>query len=77
MLESYLSTNEAPSLLSARERAVIQLIAEGHTYKSIARVLNLSAKTIEMYRATAMHKLSIKTTAGLVRYAIKNMLIEP
>ena len=77
MLASYLSTNEEPSVLSAREREVIQLISEGHTNNSVSKVLNLSAKTIEMYRATEMHKLTIKTTAGLVRYAIKNMLIEP
>ena len=43
----------------------------------MSKVLNLSVKTIETHRASAMHKLSVKSTAGLVRYAIKNMLTEP
>jgi DNA-binding NarL/FixJ family response regulator len=78
MLASYLSTKEAPKeSLSARERMVIQLISEGHTNKSMGKVLNLSVKTIETHRASAMEKLSIKSTAGLVRYAVKNMLIQP
>ena len=78
MLASYLSTNAAPMVsLSPRERMVIQLISEGYSNKGMSKVLNLSVKTIETHRATAMRKLSIKSTAGLVRYAIKNMLIEP
>jgi DNA-binding NarL/FixJ family response regulator len=78
MLTSYLSTNAAPMVtLSPRERMVIQLISEGYSNKGMSKVLNLSVKTIETHRASAMHKLSVKSTAGLVRYAIKNMLIEP
>src|SRR5689334_1976283 len=78
MLASYLSTNAAPMVsLSPRERMVIQLISEGYSNKGMSKVLNLSVKTIETHRASAMHKLSVKSTAGLVRYAIKNMLIEP
>lgn len=78
MLASYLSTNAAPMVsLSPRERMVIQLISEGHSNKGMSKVLNLSVKTIETHRASAMRKLSVRSTAGLVRYAIKNMLIEP
>jgi DNA-binding NarL/FixJ family response regulator len=78
MLANYLSTNRAPTeSLSPRERMVIQLISEGHTNKEMSKVLNLSVKTIETHRASAMHKLSVKSTAGLVRYAVKNMLIDP
>jgi DNA-binding NarL/FixJ family response regulator len=79
MLASYISTNAAPggASLSSRERLVIQLVSEGHSNKSMSEVLNLSVKTIETHRASAMRKLSIKSTAGLVRYAIKEMLIEP
>jgi DNA-binding CsgD family transcriptional regulator len=43
----------------------------------MANVLNLSTKTIETHRKSAMEKISAKSTAGLVRYAVKNMLIEP
>ncbi len=78
MLASYLSTNAAPMVsLSPRERMVIQLISEGHSNKGMSKVLNLSVKTIETHRASAMRKLAVRSTAGLVRYAIKNMLIEP
>ena len=64
-------------LLSARERSVTQLIAEGHTNKSVGAVLNLSVKTVETHRASAMRKLGISSTAELVRYAIRTKLIGP
>lgn len=65
-----------PSSLSPRERMVVQLISEGHTNKSISRVLNLSVKTIETHRSSAMHKVGAKSTAALVRYAITNMFAQ-
>ena len=64
------------SPLSARERSVVQLIAEGHSNKKIASILNLSVKTVESHRETARHKLDLRSTADLVRYAIRNHLIE-
>jgi DNA-binding NarL/FixJ family response regulator len=63
-------------LLSSREQSVVQLIAEGHTNKSVGAVLNLSVKTVETHRASAMRKLNISSTAELVRYAIRTKLIE-
>jgi DNA-binding NarL/FixJ family response regulator len=63
--------------LSPRERVVVQLIAEGNSNKKISNLLNLSIKTIETHRAAAMRKLNVSSTAGLVRYAIRNNLIEP
>jgi DNA-binding NarL/FixJ family response regulator len=78
ILASYVSTDAAPMVsLTPRERIVVQLIAEGQSNKGMAKVLNLSVKTIETHRASVMHKISVKSTAGLVRYAIKNTLIEP
>jgi DNA-binding NarL/FixJ family response regulator len=62
-------------LLSSREQSVVQLIAEGHTNKSVGKVLNLSVKTVETHRASAMRKLGISSTAELVRYAIRVKLI--
>lgn len=77
LLESYLSKGDhKPSPLSSRERSVIQLIAEGKTNKKIADVLSLSTKTVETHRAAAMRKLNVDTTAGLIRYAIRNNLVE-
>jgi len=62
--------------LSPRERTVVQLIAEGHSNKQISSILNLSVKTVETHRAAAMRKLDIGSIAGLVRYAIRNRIIE-
>jgi DNA-binding NarL/FixJ family response regulator len=55
--------NKSEVLLSSRERSVTQLIAEGHTNKSVGAVLNLSVKTVETHRASAMRKLGISSTA--------------
>jgi len=77
LLETYLSKGAAdPSALSSREKAVVQLIAEGRTNKQIADILSLSTKTVETHRATALRKLNLDTTAALIRYAIKNKLVE-
>src|SRR5262249_21643431 len=60
--------------LSARERQVLQLVAEGMTTKEIAYTLAISFKTAESHRTRIMAKLNIHETAGLVRYAIRNRL---
>jgi DNA-binding NarL/FixJ family response regulator len=80
LLDSFLASeghSAPPPLLSARERVVIQLIAEGNSNKNISGILNLSVKTIETHRAAAMRKLQLTSTAALVRYAIRNKLVEP
>jgi DNA-binding NarL/FixJ family response regulator len=79
LLETFLATHgkQAAPMLSSRERLVVQLIAEGHTNKDMSGILNLSVKTVETHRAAAMRKLNITSTAGLVRYAIRNKLVEP
>ena len=63
--------------LTARERQVLQLIAEGKTTKEVAGLLGVSVKTAESHRARIMEKLEIHETAGLVRYAIRRGLIQP
>jgi two-component system, NarL family, response regulator NreC len=63
-------TKSAYSELTAREREVLQLIAEGKSTKMIAKDLCLSAKTIEWHRSRIMRKLGIDSIAGLVRYAM-------
>lgn len=57
--------------LTSRQREVLQLIAEGKTTKEIARLLDLSTKTVEVHRADLMQALNIFDVAGLVRYAIR------
>lgn len=78
LLNSFLSNHQRKNdgALSPRERAIVQLIAEGHSNKKMAETLNLSVKTIETHRAAAMHKLNLTSTAALVRYAIRNKLVE-
>jgi len=76
VVSAYVSgTDSAADPLSARERIVLQLIAEGRTTKDIAATLNLTVKTAESYRARLMEKLDIHDTAGLVRYAIRRGVI--
>ncbi len=63
--------------LSVRERQVLQLIAEGRTTKDIAVQMNVSAKTVESHRSRLMQKLGIHEIAGLVRYAIRQGVVQP
>jgi DNA-binding NarL/FixJ family response regulator len=63
-------------VLSPRETSVVQLIAEGHTNKQIAKLLCVSPKTIETHRFQAHQKLDLKSTASLVRYAIRSGLLQ-
>lgn len=59
-----------PTMLSTRQREVLKLIAEGRTNKEIAALLFISIRTVENHRFNIMHKLDLKTTADLVKYAI-------
>ncbi len=62
--------------LTPRQREVLQLIAEGNSTKEIAANLNLSAKTVETHRAQLMERLDIYDVAGLVRFAIREGLVQ-
>ena len=64
-------------MLTPRERGVVQLIAEGYSNKQVAQLLNISVKTVETHRAVVMRKLNLTSSAALVRYAIRNKIIEP
>jgi DNA-binding NarL/FixJ family response regulator len=79
LLDSFLAKQDQSgvAMLSPRERVVVQLISEGHSNKEMSVLLNLSIKTIESHRAAAMHKLGVTSTAALVRYAVRNKLVEP
>jgi DNA-binding NarL/FixJ family response regulator len=63
--------------LTPREREVIQLLAEGHRNKKVALKLGISVKTVETHRTTLMRKIGVKSIVELVRYAVRNHLIEP
>lgn len=63
-------------LLTGRERQVLQLIAEGNTTKDIAGLLHVSVKTAESHRSRVMSKLDVHNIAGLVRYSIRQGIIQ-
>jgi two-component system response regulator NreC len=63
--------------LSAREREVVQLLAEGKTNKEVAEALQISVRTAENHRASVLRKLNLDSVVDLVRYAIRNQMIEP
>jgi len=79
LVQDYLShrkekMNPVPDL-TARQREVLQLIAEGCSTKDIANKLKLSVKTVDTHRSELMHRLDIHDVAGLVRYAIRTGLV--
>ena len=63
--------------LTAREREIVQLLSEGRGNKEVADELAISVKTVETHRAAIMRKLGLGSLADLVRYAVRNQLIEP
>lgn len=62
--------------LTVRQREVLQLLAEGNTMKSIARILHLTPRTVAFHKYRIMEALGIKSNAQLVRYAVRNGLLE-
>jgi DNA-binding NarL/FixJ family response regulator len=69
------SAERVADLLTAREREVLQLVAEGHTNNDMAEILSISVKTVEKHRANVMSKLQVNDLASLIREAIKQGLI--
>ena len=68
---------EPDSPLTPRELEVVKLIAEAFTNKQIAETLRLSEKTVESHRANLLTKLGMRDRVELVRYAIRQGLVEP
>ena len=82
LLEDMLPASRSPEgenaweTLSEREQEVLKMVALGHTSGEIAEQLNLSAKTVETYRARGMEKLGLRTRAALVKFALQEGLIK-
>jgi DNA-binding NarL/FixJ family response regulator len=77
VVQAFLQKSEVPDRkITDRERQVLQLVAEGKTTKEIANLLGISVKTAESHRSNLMDKLDIHDTAGLVRYAIRQGIIQ-
>jgi DNA-binding NarL/FixJ family response regulator len=68
---------QGEGLLTAREREVVQLVAEGKTSKEVAGALHISVRTAENHRAHILRKLNLDSAAEMVRYAVRNKMIEP
>lgn len=83
LLEDYLKTAarpgvaHSPTRLTPREREIVQLLAEGKSNKEVAAALGISVKTAETHRTKIMRKLDLHSLSELVRYAIRNKIIEP
>jgi DNA-binding NarL/FixJ family response regulator len=81
VLDGYLRSEardaDAAHTLSVREREIVQLLAEGNSNKDIARALDISVSTAETHRSNIMRKMEFASLAELVRYAIRNRMIEP
>ncbi|HEX7857118.1 MAG TPA: response regulator transcription factor [Sphingobium sp.] len=78
LLDRFLNSSpNHQATLTHREREVVQLIAEGKINKEIGHILSISVKTVETHRASSMHKLKLRTTAELVRYAVRNNIVQP
>jgi DNA-binding NarL/FixJ family response regulator len=78
VLQGYLNpTTRVNPTLTPREREIVQLVAEGKSTKEVADKLNISPKTAETHRTNIMRKLNLHSVSGLVRYAIRNRLVEP
>src|SRR6266404_5676088 len=85
LLHAYLRANQRASgetepargRLTAREREIVQLLAEGKSNKEVAQALNISIKTAETHRTNIMNKLDLRSITALVRYAVRNNIVEP
>jgi DNA-binding NarL/FixJ family response regulator len=66
----------ASDRLTSREREIVQLLSEGRSSKEVAVALGISVKTAETHRANIMRKLEIHSVSELVRYAVRNQIIE-
>jgi DNA-binding NarL/FixJ family response regulator len=79
--EGRMRTSETPTTagdrLTSREREIVQLLAEGKSSKEVASSLCISVKTAETHRANIMRKLQFHTVSELVRYAVRNQIVEP
>lgn len=79
LLQSYREgdseTSESSHRLTARQREVLQLIAEGRSAKEVAAVLKITTRTAEVHKAHLLEALGLQNTAELVRYAIRNGII--
>ena len=71
------TATQRPAQLTARQREVLQLLTEGKSNKEIGAMLGMTTKTAETHRTQIMARLNLHSMSALVRYAIRNRIIEP
>jgi len=74
--DSVSDSKKPKTRVTSRESEIIQILSEGKSSKEAAAVLNISVKTVETHRANIMRKLELHTVSELVRYAIRNQIVE-
>ena len=62
--------------LTPRQREVLQLLAEGHSMKEVGAMLNLTPRTIAFHKYRIMHQLHVRSSAELVRFAVRQGLVD-
>ncbi len=77
LLGRFFSGGAKTEALTERELEIVRLLCEGHSNQQVAGQLGISPRTVEVHRATIMRKLEMNTFAELVRYAVRNNLVEP
>ena len=75
LVGSLLRTDRRSVELTSRQREILQLIAEGHSMKQVAAVLNVTPRTIAFHKYQMMGHLKVKTTAELIQYAVKHHIV--
>ena len=79
LMQTYKKTEPGESAynqkLTERQKEILQLIAEGHLAKEIADILYISVRTVERHKYNMMQELNLKTTAHLIKYAIKQGIV--
>ncbi len=82
VFEQYIKGGNHPEtkerdVLTPREREIVQLLAEGRSNKEVGTLLGISVKTVETHRASVMRKLGFEAFSELVRYAVRNHIVQP
>lgn len=70
------ASEDAPLQITTREREIVQLLAEGKHSKEVATMLDITVKTVETHRANILRKLHFHSVTDLVRYAVRNHIVE-
>ena len=75
LVGSMMEGGDGRPALTIRQREIVQLVAEGHSMKEVASILNIAPRTVAFHKYRIMEQLRIRTTAGLIQFAIKNHIV--